>query len=80
MGWVVRVPQELLKAQAKALADIIDSGTPLQARNMRGARSGEGDPARLRGIPVVGAPGVGGAIPGSRPERCIERMSSDAGF
>ncbi len=26
-----------------------------------------GDPRRLRGIPVVGARGVSGAIPGTRP-------------
>ena len=31
-------------------------------------RSAEGDPRRLRGIPVVGARGVGGAIDGTRPE------------
>lgn len=31
-----------------------------------------GDKRRLRGIPVVGARGVGGAIPGSRPGDGLE--------
>jgi hypothetical protein len=35
---------------------------------MVGRRAAPGDELRLRGIPVVGARGVGGAIPGSRPE------------
>jgi hypothetical protein len=75
VGWVVRVPREMLQAQAQVLAEIIDSGTPLPSRQLRGARSGEGDPWRLRGVPVVGARGVGGAIPGTKPESAL--MSSE---
>lgn len=74
MGWVVRVSQEMLRAQARAKAEAIDNGIDV-SRFKLAARSGEGDPWRLRGIPVVGARGVGGAIPGSRPESTV--MSSD---
>lgn len=37
-----------------------------------GARSAPADERRLRGIPVIG--GVGGHIPGTRPEQAIGRL------
>lgn len=37
------------------------------------ARSAAGDPRRLRGIPVQGARGVGGTMPGTNPEAAIMR-------
>lgn len=37
-----------------------------------GARSAPADERRLRGIPVIG--GVGGHIPGTRPEQAIDRI------
>lgn len=38
-------------------------------------RSGEGDPQRLRGLPVV-AEGVQGAMFGTRPDREIEKLDA----
>ena len=38
-------------------------------------RSGEGDPARLRGVPIVGE-GIQGAMFGSRPDREIDKMDA----
>jgi len=35
-----------------------------------GARSAEGDEARLRGIPAI-ARGVSGEVPGTRPDRAV---------
>lgn len=34
-------------------------------------RADHGDPARQRGIPIVGRSGYGGAIPGSDPVRAL---------
>ncbi len=39
-----------------------------------GIATAGGDERRLRGIPVVGARGVGGAIPGSKPEVEVMRV------
>lgn len=40
-------------------------------------RSADGDPIRLRGIPVQGARGVGGTQLGSRPGAFIDRIRDD---
>lgn len=50
---------------ARITADL-NLNDPLPERPTTG-RTPAGDERRLRGIPVVGARGIGGAIPGSRP-------------
>lgn len=63
--WTVKAHQ-LAEAQAVQLVEIArdtDDDTPLRAD----PRAAAGDEQRLRGIPVVGARGVPGHIPGTRP-------------
>lgn len=43
-----------------------------------GARSGEGDERRLRGIPAIGR-GVSGEIPGTRPDRVVGERDEPEG-
>ncbi len=64
---------ELLTTQATQLAEIlrdIDPDAPvLQERKYRAALPG--DERALRGIPVVGARGVGGTIAGTNPLQAL---------
>lgn len=60
---------------ATILADALVS-TPRS--KLVGHRSGEGDTARKRGIPIQ-APGVGGTMLGTRPDGWIDRMGDDNG-
>jgi hypothetical protein len=54
--------QELERTQAAALAAaLLETGE----RITKAPRSAAADPARLRGLPMIG--GVGGAVPGTRP-------------
>jgi hypothetical protein len=62
--------QEHANLVAKALSE--NPGRHLdEAKN--GHRSAlPGDPWRMRGVPIVGRAGVGGAIPGSRPDQAVK--------
>lgn len=69
--WTVKA-HHLAQAQAKQLADIArDTATEtITLKPVRGATPA-GDEQRLRGIPVVGARGVGGTIKGTQPHRAL---------
>lgn len=58
---------ELDAHNAKTLARIIRETAPDTIAIRTDVISHLGDERQLRGIPVVGAPGVGGAINGTRP-------------
>lgn len=60
--------------QADLLATAITNnpGARLTAR-----RSAEGDPARMRGIPIQGARGVPGTMLGTRPDGWIDNLPDD---
>lgn len=53
---------------ARALHEARDAGTSPRID----PRAAPADERRLRGIPVIG--GVGGHIPGTRPEQAVERL------
>lgn len=55
--------RDLEAQQVRAVAEALrETGQRITA-----PRAAGGDPTRLRGIPVVGARGVGGAILGTKP-------------
>lgn len=78
-NWTTRA-HELKAAQARQLADILlelDIETP--AANITSS-SPAGSEKKLRGIPVVGAKGVGGTIHGTNPLSALltkERWNRD---
>ena len=64
--WTVKA-HDLIPAQAKIIAELArESSDTTLLRPIIGATPA-GDEARLRGIPVIGARGVGGTIRGTRP-------------
>jgi hypothetical protein len=71
--------RELLGADLVRQVDKITRGfdeqTNAVAKRNLAPRSGEGDPQRLRGLPVV-AEGVQGAMFGTRPDREIEKLDA----
>jgi hypothetical protein len=71
--------RELIGADLVRQVDKITRGFDEQTNTVVGKRvaprSGEGDPRRLRGFPVV-ADGVQGAMFGSRPDREIEKLDA----
>lgn len=65
--WTIPIHQ-LRAYQAKLIADIArDMNDEMPADNTRHIASPAGSEQALRGIPVVGARGVGGTIRGSNP-------------
>lgn len=71
--WRVKA-HELRAAQARQIADIAretaDQPTTLTRAHI-GHRSPAGDEQRLRGIPVTGARGVTGTMPGTQPHAAL---------
>ena len=63
-----RLEKEHAAMVERALSEAETSGT---APRMD-PRAAPADERRLRGIPVIG--GVGGHIPGTRPEQAVERL------
>ena len=63
-----RLEKEHAAMVERALSEASASGTAPRM-DPRGAPA---DERRLRGIPVIG--GVGGHIPGTRPEQAVERL------
>lgn len=61
---------------AETQAHALEQATRTHTR-ITGRRSADGDPARIRGIPVQGAPGVGGTQRGTRPGAFIDRIPDD---
>lgn len=61
---------ELVVHQADALA----AAARVSTGKLTGRRSSEGDPLRIRGIPIQGAPGVSGTMLGTKPDGWIDRM------
>lgn len=57
----------LAAQQAKQVARILRESPDLNLTTRPTRGTAAGDERKLRGIPVVGARGVGGAIPGTRP-------------
>lgn len=73
--WTAKA-HELRRAQAQILADILLSIDPdqLHPDQTKHIASPAGSERALRGIPVVGAPGVGGTIAGTNPlSACLTR-------
>lgn len=63
--------RDLAIQQAKQIAEIIRHAPDDAVLERPTIATAGGDERRLRGIPVVGARGVGGAITGTRPgDRC----------
>lgn len=56
---------ELERQSQRAVRRALQEAEPSQKRG--GVPTAGGDEERLRGIPVVGAPGVGGVIRGTKP-------------
>lgn len=71
-----------LRKQKPTLVIAPDNGTThIQTLQLGGKRSSKtpiiGEPGDLRGIPVVGARGVGGVSPGTQPERRVIGQHGD---
>lgn len=63
-----RIRRLELDAEHRAIVEAALGG-PTSNPRLERARAAAGDPARLRGIPVLGA--CAGAIPGTRPDRSL---------
>jgi hypothetical protein len=64
-----RLHRERLEHERKVeriCAEVAAGNVPTVSKSRIGNRSAEGDPRRLRGVPIF-AKGVGGAVPGSNP-------------
>ncbi len=61
---------------ADQLADAASASTAKSGK-LHSRRSGEGDPARMRGIPIQGARGVPGTMRGTRPDAWIDQLPDD---
>jgi len=66
---------ELIPAQARIVADLAretsnEPATLTNGKGPAGHRSAEGDPHRLRGIPMF-ARGIGGTMPGTQPHSAL---------
>lgn len=66
---LARLQRQKLEAEQRRL---VDEALLTADRRHVDPRTAEGDPERLRGIPVIGR-GVGGAIPGTRPDLAVLR-------
>lgn len=74
MGWI-RTDQhreQLLAAQAQAVAKALADPDCDHTKSMRDPRTSEGDRWRMRHIPVI-AKGVGGTAPGTNPLAAVLR-------
>lgn len=67
----LRVANEQVDRDRRVSRILMETGVPMPVKVRPGVLPGDG--RALRGIPVVGARGVGGAIPGSRPGQGIWR-------
>ena len=63
---------QLHKTHAAMVERALSEATAAGTSPRMDPRGAPADERRLRGIPVIG--GVGGHIPGTRPEQAIERM------
>jgi len=57
--------------QAKMLKEIIDEADDAQSLVRGRPMTKTGDPRQLRGVPIVGPGGFGGAILGTRPDQAL---------
>lgn len=74
--WVQR--HEMARAQAAALARALDEQAVTVEEAKPPPATAAGDPRRLRGLPAIGY-GVGGAIPGTRPDTAVLRLDGRQG-
>jgi hypothetical protein len=63
---------ELEIEQARILKEILDDASDAEPL-IRSPLSKPGDPLKLRGVPIVGQGGIGGAIRGTQPEQAAMR-------
>ena len=71
--WNVKA-HDLIRAQAQIVATILLDLHPDDPRTLQDAKhiaSPAGSERALRGIPVVGAPGIGGTIAGTSPLQAL---------